>query len=49
MNKENHSSSRNLVHVLEGKILELYSVEDSDKPRVMMEAVYEGSLAGSQI
>ncbi len=32
-----------------GKVPELYSVGDCNRPRVILEAVYEGSLAGRQI
>lgn len=38
-----------LAGVLEGMVPELYSVGDCNEPRVIMEAVYEGSLAGRQI
>ncbi|MFC1990877.1 FAD-dependent oxidoreductase [Chloroflexota bacterium] len=38
-----------LVNALEGKIPELYSVGDCNEPRVILEAMYEGSLAGRQI
>jgi len=38
-----------LVSALEGKIPELYSIGDCNQPRVIMEAVYEGSLVGRQI
>lgn len=38
-----------LVEELEGKVPELYVAGDCNRPRVIMEAVYEGSLAGRQI
>ncbi len=38
-----------LSNALEGKVEDLYSVGDCNGPRVIMEAVYEGSLAGRQI
>jgi len=38
-----------LTNALKSKIPELYSVGDCNQPRVIMEAVYEGSLVGRQI
>lgn len=38
-----------LLDALEGQVPELYSVGDCNEPRVIMEAIYEGSLAGRQI
>lgn len=38
-----------LIDSLEGKVPELYCVGDCNTPRVIMEAVYEGSLVGRQI
>jgi hypothetical protein len=34
---------------LDGRVPELYSVGDCNEPRVILEAVYEGSLIGSLI
>lgn len=38
-----------IVNALEGKVPAVYSVGDCNRPRVIMEAIYEGSLAGRQI
>jgi len=38
-----------LTDSLEGKVPELYTAGDCNRPRVIMEAIYEGSLAGRQI
>ena len=38
-----------LVDALEGEVPELYTVGDCSQPRVIIEAVYEGSLTGRQI
>jgi len=38
-----------LARDLEGKVPELISVGDCNQPRVIMEAIYEGSLVGRQI
>ena len=38
-----------LTTALEGRVPKLYSVGDCSRPRVIMEAVYEGSLVGRQI
>ncbi|MFH1169702.1 MAG: FAD-dependent oxidoreductase [Chloroflexota bacterium] len=39
----------NLVLALEGKVPELYTAGDCNRPRVIIEAVYEGSVAGRQV
>jgi 2,4-dienoyl-CoA reductase-like NADH-dependent reductase (Old Yellow Enzyme family)/thioredoxin reductase len=38
-----------LLYALEGKIPELYSVGDCNQPRVILEAIYEGSSVGRRI
>ena len=38
-----------LVSSLEGKVPQLFTAGDCNQPRVILEAVYEGSLAGRQI
>lgn len=38
-----------LARDLEGKVPELFSAGDCNQPRVIMEAIYEGSLVGRQI
>lgn len=38
-----------LTASLEGRVPELYSIGDCVQPRVIMEAVYEGSVAGRQV
>jgi len=38
-----------LADALKGIVQELHSVGDCNEPRVIMEAIYEGSLAGRQI
>jgi 2,4-dienoyl-CoA reductase-like NADH-dependent reductase (Old Yellow Enzyme family)/thioredoxin reductase len=38
-----------LINALEGRVGELYPVGDCNEPRVIIEAVYEGSLVGRQI
>jgi pyruvate/2-oxoglutarate dehydrogenase complex dihydrolipoamide dehydrogenase (E3) component len=38
-----------LTDVLKNKVPELYSVGDCIQPRVILEAIYEGSLVGRQI
>jgi len=38
-----------LLKTLEGEVPELLSAGDCNQPRVIMEAIYEGSLAGRQV
>ncbi|MFH1350085.1 MAG: FAD-dependent oxidoreductase [Pseudomonadota bacterium] len=38
-----------LVEALEGKVPEIHSIGDCNQPRVIIEAIYEGALAGRQI
>jgi 2,4-dienoyl-CoA reductase-like NADH-dependent reductase (Old Yellow Enzyme family)/thioredoxin reductase len=38
-----------LLNDLQGKVEELYSLGDCNQPRIIMEAVYEGALAGRQL
>lgn len=38
-----------LKDALEGKVQELYSLGDCNQPRIIMEAIYDGALAGRQI
>jgi hypothetical protein len=42
-------SVRTLVDGLQVMVPELYSVGDCNEPRVIMEAIYVGSLVGRQI
>jgi len=42
-------SVRNLAEALEGNNIPVYTIGDSQEPRKIMEAVYEGSLVGRQI
>ncbi|MBI2908955.1 MAG: FAD-dependent oxidoreductase [Chloroflexi bacterium] len=43
------AARRGLVHATEGLVGETYTVGDCNEPRVMMEAVYEGSRVGRRI